>query len=79
MRHTGPEFPACVKVRSSCRLAIVKRKNAITEPQPTPIAALRRFARIAKALASGATVTDIAQSSLDAALSSYTDRGRRRV
>jgi hypothetical protein len=45
-------------------LAIVKRKTAATEPQPTPIPVLRRegrLARIAKALAAGATVTDIAE------------------
>ena len=55
------------KVRESCLLVPigkVKRQDAATEPQPTPIAVLRRdgrLARIAKALASGATVTDIAE------------------
>jgi hypothetical protein len=42
----------------------VKRNNAATERQLTPAAQLRRegrLARIAKALASGATVTDIAE------------------
>jgi hypothetical protein len=42
----------------------MKRKTPAIEPQPTPIAQLRRegrLARITKALASGATVTDIAE------------------
>ena len=41
-----------------------KRKPQTTEPQPAPAAELRRegrLARIAQALASGATVTDIAE------------------
>jgi len=43
---------------------VTKRKPQTTEPQPAPAAELRRegrLARIAKALASGATVTDIAE------------------
>jgi hypothetical protein len=43
---------------------VKKLKPPTTEPQPVPVAELRRegrLARIAKALASGATVTDIAE------------------
>jgi hypothetical protein len=43
---------------------VKKLKTPTTEPQPAPAAELRRegrLARIAKALASGATVTDIAE------------------
>ncbi len=42
----------------------MKRKNTAAEPRPTPVAQLRRegrLARIAKALALGASVTDIAE------------------
>jgi hypothetical protein len=53
------------RVVSSRRLGHVsKRKIATTEEQPKPTAELRRegrLARIAEALASGATVTDIAE------------------
>jgi hypothetical protein len=49
----------------SCRLgSVTKRKTSTTDSQPAPAAGLRRegrLARIAKALASGATVTDIAE------------------
>jgi hypothetical protein len=43
--------------------SVTKRKTPTTEPKPVPVAELRRegrLARIAKALAAGATVTDIA-------------------